>query len=138
MRLRGASRSTPRSVAVEVQRDDVVDQLSLSLSLARAEPSESPTRGWRRAATMHIPVVCFSCGRSVGHLWKPYHERLTNGESHAQICTSMEIRRMCCKRMIISHTDICDFVTMQKFADTQDTVTRFKCSVDTERVVACD
>ena len=87
---------------------------------------------------MHIPVVCFTCGKQLGHLWKPYQERRADGEAHTTLCAALGIRRMCCKRMIISHADIADFVTMQRFTDTDDMVTRFRCSVKGERVVPCD
>jgi DNA-directed RNA polymerase subunit N len=87
---------------------------------------------------MHVPIACFTCGKVIAQLWEPYHEGRTAGERHADICVRLGIRRMCCKRMLISHVDIASYCTHQKFEDTSDTVTRFRCIAKEERIVPCD
>jgi len=87
---------------------------------------------------MHVPVVCFTCGKVVAHLWEPYHEGRSSGETHADICKRLRISRMCCKRMILSHVDLASYCTHQKFEDTNDTVTRFRCIATNEREVPCE
>lgn len=87
---------------------------------------------------MLIPVVCFTCGKTIAHLHTMYSERRSSGVTHADACAELQIKRMCCKRMLISHVDIASFITTQRYEDAADAVTRFTCSVHKERDVKCD
>lgn len=66
---------------------------------------------------MIIPVRCFSCGRVVASDYERYKEKLreiTNAgeavtsEKIEGILDSLGVERYCCRRMIISHTDLID------------------------------
>ena len=57
---------------------------------------------------MIIPIRCFSCGRLVAHLYRPYLELREKGESAEDAFKELGIERFCCKRMIVSHVDLID------------------------------
>ena len=57
---------------------------------------------------MIIPIRCFSCGRLVAHIYKPYLELIEKGESTEDAFKELGIERFCCKRMIVSHVDLID------------------------------
>lgn len=60
---------------------------------------------------MMIPVRCFTCGTVVGEHWEEYQARITEGEeSPAEVLDDLGIERHCCRRMLISHTDLVDIV----------------------------
>ena len=54
---------------------------------------------------MIIPVRCFSCGKVIGSKWEPYLELLKEGNSEAQSLDKLNIKRYCCRRMILTHVD---------------------------------
>lgn len=51
---------------------------------------------------MIIPIRCFSCGKLIAHVYKPYLEKLEKGESSEKAFKDLEIERFCCKRMIVN------------------------------------
>ncbi|MFX0037185.1 MAG: RpoN/RPB10 RNA polymerase subunit family protein [Candidatus Hermodarchaeota archaeon] len=55
---------------------------------------------WRRI-TIIIPIRCFSCGKLIAHVYKPYLEMLEKGESSEKAFKELGIERFCCKRMIV-------------------------------------
>ncbi|MHA1498704.1 MAG: DNA-directed RNA polymerase subunit N [Promethearchaeota archaeon] len=55
-----------------------------------------------------IPIRCFSCGKLIAHVYKPYMEALEKGESSENAFKELGIKRFCCKRMIVSHVDLID------------------------------
>ncbi|MHA1491152.1 MAG: DNA-directed RNA polymerase subunit N [Promethearchaeota archaeon] len=55
---------------------------------------------------MIIPIRCFSCGKLIAHVYKPYLELIEKGESSEDAFEQLGIRRFCCKRMIVSHVDL--------------------------------
>ena len=57
---------------------------------------------------MIIPIRCFSFGRLVAHIYKPYLELIEKGESAEDAFKELGIERFCCKRMIVSHVDLID------------------------------
>lgn len=57
---------------------------------------------------MIIPIRCFSCGRLIAHVYKPYLEMLEKGEPAEMAFKELRIERFCCKRMIVSHVDLID------------------------------
>ncbi len=77
---------------------------------------------------MIIPIRCFTCGKLIGHLWEDYQKRLqekknevlnVNGMSYIltnvdnstienDTLNDMGIKRICCRRMLISHVDLCE------------------------------
>ena len=75
---------------------------------------------------MIIPVCCFTCGKQIAHLWEKYIDEVTkvnNKKKDVKINISndlnvetiekktldkMKIRKYCCRRMFISHVDLCE------------------------------
>lgn len=66
---------------------------------------------------MIIPVRCFSCGRVIASDYEKYKERITELKSKGEsieasnveaILDELGLERYCCRRMIISHTDLID------------------------------
>jgi DNA-directed RNA polymerase I, II, and III subunit RPABC5 len=80
---------------------------------------------------MIIPIRCFTCNKVIAHLWDEYLnkiqiafidediknnkkkrfieiEELENKTIEGKILDDMKINRYCCRRMIISHVDLCD------------------------------
>ncbi|KAK7191449.1 DNA-directed RNA polymerase II subunit L [Paraphaeosphaeria sporulosa] len=55
---------------------------------------------------MIIPIRCFSCGKVVGDLWESYLEKLDSGMTDVDAIDALELRRYCCRRMILTHVDL--------------------------------
>lgn len=81
---------------------------------------------------MIIPIRCYTCGKVMGHLWEPYlaavqelyNEESDNlsmenvvvgkgskktGEAHA--LDKLGVKRYCCRRMLLSHVDLCEKIS---------------------------
>lgn len=71
---------------------------------------------------MIIPVRCFSCGRVIASDYINFQNRLSllretekrepTHKDISKILDELGIKRYCCRRMIISHVDLIDEVTM--------------------------
>lgn len=68
---------------------------------------------------MIIPVRCFSCGKVIASDYVKFSDKLkeirANGRepTHEEIASTMDdlnVHRYCCRRMILSHTDLIDEV----------------------------
>ena len=80
---------------------------------------------------MIIPIRCFTCNKVLAHLWDEYLnkiqvayidediknnkkkrfieiEELENKTIEGKTLDEMNIHRYCCRRMILSHVDLCD------------------------------
>jgi DNA-directed RNA polymerase I, II, and III subunit RPABC5 len=82
---------------------------------------------------MIIPVQCFTCGKQVGHLWETYQQKLQeeynkkegllkvhiltedvvdyikkNKSIEEKTLDELGLKRYCCRRMMISHVDLCE------------------------------
>ena len=76
---------------------------------------------------MIIPICCFTCGKQIGHLWEKYLEAITsehNKRHNIKYSTNkvnkkketiekktldkLKLRRYCCRRMILTHVDLCE------------------------------
>jgi DNA-directed RNA polymerase subunit N len=57
---------------------------------------------------MIIPVRCFSCGKVVGEYYEEYIKRTSKGENAEKVMDDLGITRYCCRRMILSHSDLMD------------------------------
>ncbi len=68
---------------------------------------------------MIIPVRCFSCGKVIGSDYEKFNEKMEKIRRSGKKPTADEIKttlddlkvsRYCCRRMILSHTDLIDEV----------------------------
>ncbi len=55
---------------------------------------------------MIIPVRCFTCGKVVGSSYKPYVDRVRNGEDPQAVLDDLGFERYCCRRMIVANADL--------------------------------
>jgi DNA-directed RNA polymerase subunit N (RpoN/RPB10) len=67
---------------------------------------------------MIIPVRCFSCNAVIGNKWERYKklikEKIEKGSenSEAEAMDDLGVKRFCCRRMLLSHTDFIDKLVM--------------------------
>jgi len=54
------------------------------------------------------PVRCFTCGKSIGEKYSIFNDRVKAGANPEEVLDSMDIKRYCCRRMLISNMDIID------------------------------
>jgi len=54
---------------------------------------------------MIIPVRCFTCGKTIGHLYTKYRERIEAGEDPKKVLDDLGLERYCCRRMILTHVE---------------------------------
>ncbi len=55
-----------------------------------------------------FPVICFTCGKVIGHLWEEYVRRVASGEDSKKVLDSLNITRICCRRMFVSNVNYID------------------------------
>ena len=55
---------------------------------------------------MIIPVRCFTCGKVIGDKWDAYLNLLQKDTSEGDAMDQLKLKRLCCRRMILSHVDI--------------------------------
>ena len=63
---------------------------------------------------MIIPVRCFSCGKPIGHLWFKYKELLDQGKSSKEALDELELERMCCRQIFLTHVDQIEIIAKLK------------------------
>ena len=79
---------------------------------------------------MIIPIRCTSCGKVIAHLWEEYNEKVQESynrevpinnskkiidlksediiSDEKKILDNIGLHRYCCRRMMLSHIDLCD------------------------------
>lgn len=80
---------------------------------------------------MIIPIRCFTCNKVVAHLWDKYLEEIQKAHldediknnpkkrfvdieqlekktTEGQILDKLKLKRYCCRRMLLSHQDLCE------------------------------
>ncbi len=57
---------------------------------------------------MIVPVRCFTCGAVIGHLWEEFEKRVKAGEDPGKVLDDLNVRKYCCRRMLLSHVNIID------------------------------
>lgn len=59
---------------------------------------------------MIIPIRCFSCGKPIAHLYKQFKQRVSAGESPADVLNDLGVERYCCRAAFLGQTDILELV----------------------------
>ena len=59
---------------------------------------------------MMVPVRCFTCGKVVGEHWEAFEARVADGEEPSAVLDDLGLTRHCCRRMLVSHSDLVDVV----------------------------
>lgn len=57
---------------------------------------------------MMIPIRCYTCGKVIAHLYDDYVQGLKEGKEPDEMLDSFELKRYCCRRMLITHVDLID------------------------------
>ncbi len=57
---------------------------------------------------MLIPVRCFTCGKVVGSAYEVFQKKVKAGDSPEKVLNSLGLDRYCCRRMILSSSDLID------------------------------
>ena len=57
---------------------------------------------------MLIPVRCYSCNKVVGNKWISYNKKLDEGISTKDALDQLGLKRMCCRRIILTHVELID------------------------------
>ena len=78
---------------------------------------------------MIIPIRCSSCGKVIAHLWEEYNVQLQESynekvpinesiktielkkdkeSAEKKILDNLGLKRYCCRRMLLSHIDLCE------------------------------
>ena len=59
---------------------------------------------------MIIPIRCFTCGKLVGNTWDKYCELLQGGMEEKDALDTLELKRYCCRRMLLTHVELLDMM----------------------------
>lgn len=60
---------------------------------------------------MIIPVRCFTCGSVVSAKWEAYASRTAQGEDAQAVMDDLGVKRYCCRRMLLAHSDVIDEIS---------------------------
>ena len=61
---------------------------------------------------MIIPIRCFTCGKLIADKWEPFIEKIKKGEDRKKTLDDLKLKRICCRRMIITHIDLIDDISV--------------------------
>ncbi len=59
---------------------------------------------------MIVPVRCFSCGKTLGHLWEEYKRRVAAGESSKKVLDDLGMERYCCRSVFLGQEDFVELI----------------------------
>lgn len=57
---------------------------------------------------MMIPIRCYTCGKVIAHFYDDYVQGLKEGKDPEDMLDSFELKRYCCRRMLITHVELID------------------------------
>lgn len=64
---------------------------------------------------MIIPIRCFTCGKLIGHLWEKWLVLLALNYTEAEALDALQLRRYCCRRMLITHVELIEQLLQYKY-----------------------
>lgn len=86
-----------------------------------------------------LPVRCFTCNNTVGHMWQTYMTRRQTCSPYT-VLNELGLTRVCCRRMILGH--VCVIDDMLSYSNTNhvldDAQTELMCDNDRERTLVCE
>lgn len=74
---------------------------------------------------MIIPIRCFTCGKVIGNKWDAYLELLEKDVSVSEALDYLNLRRYCCRRMLISHVDLIEMLLKYNSKYTYNYIKKF-------------
>lgn len=57
---------------------------------------------------MMIPIRCYTCGKTIAHLYDEFILGLNEGKNAKDLLDSFGLTRYCCRRMLITHVELID------------------------------
>ena len=54
---------------------------------------------------MLIPVRCFTCGNLIADKNEEYQNKVKSGEDPAKVLDSLDLKRYCCRRMLLTSVE---------------------------------
>lgn len=57
-----------------------------------------------------IPIRCFTCGKVISDVWEEYKKGVEAGEEPRKVLDDLNVRRYCCRRMLLSHAEVIDLL----------------------------
>ena len=57
---------------------------------------------------MIIPIRCFTCGKVIGNKYDKYLELLQSDYTEGDALDALNLKRYCCRRMLLTHVDLID------------------------------
>ena len=76
---------------------------------------------------MLVPVRCFTCGNLIADKFRDYQNRIHAGEDHAKVLDSLNVKRYCCRRMLMTSVE-----TIQQVIPFYEAIRRRHIEVQTE------
>jgi DNA-directed RNA polymerase I, II, and III subunit RPABC5 len=69
---------------------------------------------------MIIPIRCFTCGKVIGNQWDHYLRLLEAEYTEGQALDALELKRYCCRRMLLTHVDLIGKLLMYNTMEKSD------------------
>ena len=87
-----------------------------------------------------FPIRCYTCNLFIGNYYNEYTKRVSNNETKKEVLDSLELNRICCRRMFLGHvhiiSDLIRFSNDNIILD--DSGTALMRDVKSKRTVSCD
>jgi DNA-directed RNA polymerase I, II, and III subunit RPABC5 len=55
-----------------------------------------------------LPIRCYTCNKVIGGKWDIYQNMLNDGIEPKDALDNLELKRICCRRMILGHVELID------------------------------
>lgn len=73
---------------------------------------------------MIVPVRCFTCGKVIGNKWNTYLAMIQAEKTEEQALDALKLPRYCCRRMMLTHVELSDKLSMYDSTTTATEDTR--------------
>lgn len=63
---------------------------------------------------MIIPIRCITCGELIADKWEKFRDELALEKDPKKILDDLNLKKYCCRSMIITHVDLIDEIAIFK------------------------
>jgi DNA-directed RNA polymerase subunit N (RpoN/RPB10) len=87
-----------------------------------------------------LPPRCFTCNNFIGHKWNEFMDRKDNSGVYGDLLTSLNLTRICCRRMLLTHVEVIDDILQYSATNTtlDESKTSFNMHNKSVRTISCD